>query len=229
MVDKRDCGADAAAYALGALEPAQADAFRRHMASCAVCQDEVAAFQSAVDTLAVSPRQYRASRRLRRRVMRAVRAEPRAKRSSPAIIGLGPRIRVPRLVAAGALAAVAAAAIVAGVTISGATPATRTIQASVHGLAGEAQLRLAQGHAELVVSHFSPPPAGHIYEVWLQRPGGPPQPTSALFSVTSHGAGDVMVPGNLRGISAVLVTPEPDGGSLIPTHAPVIVAALARQ
>jgi anti-sigma-K factor RskA len=227
MVDKRDCGADAAAYALGALEPAQADAFRRHMTGCAVCQDEMAAFQIAVDTLAMSPRQYRASRRLRRRVMGAVRAEPRAKRSSPPMIGFWPQMRVPRLAAAGALAAVAA--IVAGVTIFGATPATRTIQASVHGLAGEARLRLAQGHAELVVSHFSPPPAGHIYEVWLKRPGRPPQPTSALFSVTSDGAGDVVVPGNLRSISAVLVTPEPDGGSLRPTHAPVIVAALARQ
>ena len=37
MSENRDCGADAAAYVLGALEPAEAEAFRRHMTSCVVC------------------------------------------------------------------------------------------------------------------------------------------------------------------------------------------------
>ena len=30
----RDCGENAAAYVLGALEPAEADAFRAHIAGC---------------------------------------------------------------------------------------------------------------------------------------------------------------------------------------------------
>ena len=38
----RDCGADAAAYVLGSLERSEAEAFRAHLQTCAVCRDEVA-------------------------------------------------------------------------------------------------------------------------------------------------------------------------------------------
>jgi hypothetical protein len=86
---------------------------------------------------------------------------------------------------------------------------------------------VAGGRAELIVRHLPPPPAGRIYEVWLKRAGQQPSPTSALFSVTTTGAGDVGVPGDLRGVSEVLVTQEPAGGSLVPTDGPVIVATLA--
>ena len=34
------------------------------------------------------------------------------------------------------------------------------------------------------------------------------------------------MPGNLHGVSQVMVTPEPAGGTLVPTHPPVIVAPL---
>ena len=43
--DVGDCGGDVAAYALGALAPAEADAFRAHVQSCIVCRDELEAFQ----------------------------------------------------------------------------------------------------------------------------------------------------------------------------------------
>jgi anti-sigma factor RsiW len=33
-----DCGKDAAAYVLGALDDLEAAAFRRHMASCEACR-----------------------------------------------------------------------------------------------------------------------------------------------------------------------------------------------
>ena len=99
------------------------------------------------------------------------------------------------------------------------------IQAKVTGQ-GTAQLRIARGKAELVVHHFSPPPAGKIYEVWLQRGKASPSPTMALFSVTAAGDGQVDVPGSLHGVSLVMVTPEPAGGTKVPTHPPVISASL---
>jgi len=222
----RECGSDAAAHALGALEPAEADAFRRHLASCAVCQDEVAVFEQAVDLLPMSAPQYPPPRGLRRRVMRTVRAQPHA----PVPSSARARVRTgwPRTALAGGIAAMAVAVAIVAVTLSGGSGAgsPRIVQASVVGLPGSAQLRLSGGRAELVVSHLAPPPPGHVYEVWLKRPRQPPAPTSALFSVTSEGSGDVAVPGSLHGVSAVLVTPEPDGGSPRPTHAPVIVAHL---
>jgi hypothetical protein len=35
----RACGEDAAAYVLGALEPAEVEAFRRHMVDCGACRE----------------------------------------------------------------------------------------------------------------------------------------------------------------------------------------------
>jgi hypothetical protein len=77
-----------------------------------------------------------------------------------------------------------------------------------------------------VVARLPPPPAGRIYEVWLKRGSTSPAPTSALFSVTANGAAKVDVPGNLRGVSQILVTQEPDGGSRVSTQRALIVASL---
>jgi len=230
MPENRDCGADAAAYVLGALNAAEAEAFRRHMAHCAVCHDEVATFEAVAGALAIAAPQHSAPRRLRKRLMRSVRAAPqsavstgrRRRRTGAVFTG-----RLPRAALAGGTAVALAAAVIGGVELSsGGSGSTRLIQARVVGSAGSAQVRVAQGRAELIVRHLPPPPAGRIYEVWLKRPERAPSPTSALFSVTATGAGVVGVPGSLRGVSEVLVTPEPDGGSLVPTHRPVIVARL---
>lgn len=110
---------------------------------------------------------------------------------------------------------------------SGGTSGSRTVRAAVIGWSGSAEVRLSAGHGSLLVSHMPPPPAGHIYEVWLLLSGHhAPSPTSTLFSVTSSGSGDIGLPGNLHGVSEVLVTPEPAGGSRVPTHTPIIVARL---
>ena len=225
----RECGGDVAAYALGALDPAESDAFLRHLDACAVCRDELASFQEVVNALPMSAPQHRASPELRRRVLRAIDDEPvRAGAPRRAARRRGQRARwgLPRpvLVVGTALAvAVLAFAVVSLTSSSG--PATRVIQAKVTGQ-GTAQLRIARGQAELVVHHFSPPPAGKIYQVWLQRGQASPSPTMALFSVTAAGDGQVDVPGSLHGVSQVLVTPEPAGGSKAPTHSPVISASL---
>ena len=119
-------------------------------------------------------------------------------------------------------------AVVVGAQLgSGPSSRTRVIQARVAGSPGSAELRVTDGRGELLVRHLPLPTAGRIYEVWLQRGHRPPAPTKALFGVTSSGAGDVGIPGDLSGVSAVLVTPEPTGGSLVPTHAPVIVVPIA--
>jgi hypothetical protein len=169
--------------------------------------------------------QYRAPRTLRRRVLRAVRAEPRAQRERRPRLAAAPAWLSPRPALAGLSALVVAAAVAAGVTL-GSGGGARTVQASVVGLPGTAQVKVTGSRAELIVEHLPPPPPGHVYEVWLQHGSAAPTPTPTLFSVTRTGAADVGVAGNLRNVSHVLVTPEPAGGSLVPTHAPVIVARL---
>lgn len=228
--DNRDCGADVAAYALGSLDAAEAESFRRHLESCVVCRDELAAFQQAVDVLPMSAPVYEAPPGLRRRVLEAIAEEPR-QAASPAQRRSPRRRRVlalprPALAFAGALAVAVAAVVVVLATGSSSTPSPRVVEAHVTGQ-GSARLRLSGDHGELVVHRLAAPPAGQIYEVWLQRGRhGAVLPTKALFSVNGQGDADVDVPGNLRGVSQMMVTREPAGGTQKPTHPPVISAAL---
>jgi hypothetical protein len=137
-----------------------------------------------------------------------------------------PRRLAPAL--AGALA-VAVGVLVGALAFKG-EPSERTqvIPAAVvaPGYHATAELRKVGSHLELVVVGMPAPPPGRIYEVWLEHGAAAPAPTDALFSVTRAGDGSVGVPGNLRGVSKVLVTDEPLGGSLKPTRTPVIVGSI---
>lgn len=224
MSETRDCGGDAAAYVLGALDPAEADAFRQHLEQCAVCRDEVDALGGVVRALPMAAPQVQPPRRLRRRVLRAVRDEPKlAAAPRPRTL----RLPAPQAVLAALVAAVAVAgAVVGGVELSTGETGGRVIHGQVSGISGSAELRLTDGHGELIVRHLTPPPPRHVYEVWLKAPGANPVPANVLFTVNTAGRADVSLPAELHGVSQVMVTPEPSGGSPIPTHSPVIVASL---
>jgi anti-sigma-K factor RskA len=217
-------GEDAAAYVLGALEPDEADAFRRHIADCPDCRDEVAAFERVTGALAQASARPEVPGDLRRRVMHEVRATPKAGSGSRAS-WTWPRIRFP-LAWAGVLGVVIAAILVVGLNSSGSS-SNRVVQANVTGVSGSAQLWITGDRGELTAQGLPTPPAGRIYEMWVQRGHAQPTPTGTLFSVTSGGAVTVGVPGSLHGVSAVLVSQEPAGGSPAPTSAPVIVARVS--
>jgi hypothetical protein len=120
---------------------------------------------------------------------------------------------------------IAIAAVGVRLGIGGSQP-THVYDAQVSGSTGSAQLRVTRGQAELVVRDLEPPPGAEIYEVWLVKGRQRPQPTGALFSVTTNGDANVGIPGDLRGVKTVLVTREPEGGSKVPTHPAVITAKL---
>lgn len=230
--DPRACAGDVAAYALGALDPSEVATFEAHLQTCAACREELAGFQHVVDALPMSAPQLPAPRRLRRRVMSAVRrgAEQTGAKPEPRRGWNTMRRSLQR--PGGALAATAAALVLALVVVGGiavlgsSSHTTHTYAARVTGVQGTAQLSVSGGHAQLIVRHFSPPPHGKIYQVWVARKGQAPSSTGVLFSVTRSGNSDVEVPGSLRGVSTVMVTPEPAGGSNAPTHTPVITAPL---
>jgi anti-sigma-K factor RskA len=168
----------------------------------------VAALAPVLDALPASAPAYPVPRALRRRVLRAVRQEPKSSRRT----ALAPRwLAVP--------AALAAAAVV---LVGGGHSRARVIPASV----GHAELRATSGHGELIAEHLAALPANQIYELWLQSGEQAPVP-STLFAATSQGRADLGVPGDLHGVSRVLVTVEPRGGSLVPTTRPVIQVPLA--
>lgn len=201
-----DCVADAAAYALGALEPEESEAYERHMSRCPACVEEVTAMRRAAGALPLSAPQYRLPSGLRRRTVRAVGAvRTKSRRARP--------VRV-------AIAVAIPAAALTIVIVFTQRPAGPRLPPA----APTAQVRIGGGHAELTVSHLPAPAPGRIYEVWLKRPNAAPAPTAALFTVSAAGAADVGVPGDLRGVNEILVTEEPAGGSRVPTGPPVIVA-----
>lgn len=235
MSDHRDCGADAAAYVLGALEPTEAEAFREHLTSCVVCRDEVSAFQEVVDVLPMAAPPQPVPAGLKRRVMSEVAAEARGAAAPAASSrrragrrGVGTRLGgiMPSPAFAAVAAGVVLALVIGAIALTTGGSATHVYNASV-SWPGSAALHVTDGRGELVVHKMPAPPATKVYEVWLQRGDGRPEPTTALFTPTAAGSGAVDVPGSLHGVSRVLVTPEQAGGAAVPTHAPIVIANLS--
>ena len=221
---------DAAAYVLGALEPAEAEAFRRHLADCAICRDEVASFQQVTSAMAMAPHQLSAPKELRGRVLDTVRAEAKQTAETPKP-SFADRARgwVPRPAIALATVAAVAAALVIGLVIGSAgSPSTRVINASVTGRPGTAEVQVRGSNGDLILRGVPQPSAGHIYQMWELKNGAKaPTNTRALFSVGHAGEVDVGIPGELKGVKQVLVTQEPAGGSPAPTQTPFIVATVS--
>jgi anti-sigma-K factor RskA len=214
---------DAAAYALGALEPAEAEAFRRHLETCAACREELSALAATADVLPMAAPQYPLPPEVRHRVLEQVRAEPRTAGAGIAATARPGRSRWvgrPALVGV-ALASIVALAVVGAVLLSGAGNGTRVITATV----GHAKLYVTDGRGQLVVSRLAPARSGHTYQAWLLAAHRSPRP-AGLFSVTRTGRARVDLRGDLRGVSAVAVTEEPAGGTQRPTTTPIIVAPL---
>ncbi|MGH2831782.1 MAG: anti-sigma factor domain-containing protein [Solirubrobacteraceae bacterium] len=222
----------AAAYLLGALNDTEAERYREHLKNCASCQEDIEQLRPVAHALATTPTPVVAAEPLIERVMANVRAEadllnaagPQADRPTPTKT----RWRQRRLaLLAGATSIAAATAIAVILATGGPSPKEHVTQASLAAnTPGHAQVRQSGARAELLVTGIPQPPAGEIYEVWLAKPHGTPQPTDALFSVTTHGNASVDVPGNLHGIKTLMVTVEPAGGSQHPTNPPIITANL---
>ncbi len=215
---------NAAAYALGALSEAEAQAFEEHLASCAICRDELVAFQQVADQLPMSATQQDVPRVLRRRVLAAVRDD-----QAQAPDGRRPRRRgrwstlgflSQPLLAAGVAVALGVGVVIGLVVSPGTTFPMHEYPAQV----GYATVRISDGKAELISNNLKPPPPGEVYEVWLEHGSQAPLPTSTLFNVTTKNTCDVGLSGDLKGVTEVLVTAEPDGGTQTPTTQPVITA-----
>jgi anti-sigma factor RsiW len=241
---------DAGSYVLRALPDDEHERFEAHLSTCEECRRAVGDLQIAADTLPLAAVQLGPPPELRDRIMAVVRSEaellnaagaradePGADRSTAAreprprrrgwrwpVLSLRP---LPAALAAGVLVA---AGVIGGVVLSGGSD-TSTVTGTVRiasAPAARASLQLSDDATKLQVRRMPPPPGGKVYQVWLKRPNQPPAPTTALFRVDANGSADVEVQrGRLKGVEQVLVTAEPDGGSMAPTSDPVIVASPA--
>lgn len=235
-----------AAYLLGALADAERHEFETHLAACAHCREDVAGLRVVSDALPLAVPPVAPPPGLRERLMETVRAEadvlsaagaaadrPAQARRRRFALSLGR----PLAIAGAAMALLLGVALGFGIGAATTDEQTktqtvvqvRTVQARVDAAtapSGTAVIVVRNGVATLRVTGLPAPPSGKVYEVWLLRRGAAaPSPTDALFSVSTRGSGRVALP-SVRGVEAVLVTAEPDGGSQAPTSQPFISAAL---
>ena len=231
------------AWLLGALPDDEAEGFRAHLADCPVCRDDAAALQVAADALPASPDPVAPPPALKDRVMAIVESEadllhaagpgsdrPRRDRRRRGAswfggLGLRPAAAVPfvllLLIIGGGGALLGREAL-----DQGASTVTARVNPELGGGA-RATLEVEDGHARIVGAHLPAPPAGRVYQVWLDRGGPSPEPTSALFSTRTDGSASVDVPGSLDGVRAVMVTDEPGGGSEKPSGKLLLTATPA--
>jgi anti-sigma-K factor RskA/putative zinc finger protein len=235
---------DAGSYVLRALPDDEHERFAAHLATCDGCRREVADLQMAADTLPLAAVQVGPPPELRDRIMAVVHSEAEllnaagARADEPAA---APAAKAPRrkrrwslslrpLPAAIAASALVAAGVIGGVVLTGGDNA-KTVTGTVRiasAPTARASLLLSDDATKLEVRRMPPPPSGKVYQVWLKRPNQDPAPTTALFRTDANGSADVEIQhGRLKGVEQVLVTAEPDGGSMAPTSDPVIVASPA--
>ena len=234
---------DAGSYVLHALPDDEYERFEAHLATCEECRREVAELQVAADTLPLAAVQVGPPPELRDRIMAVVRSEAEllnaagARGDEPAAAPAAKPARRRRwslslrpLPAAIAASVLVAAGVIGGIVLTGGSD-TKTVTGTVQiasAPAARASLQLSDDATKLQVRRMPPPPAGKVYQVWLKRPNQDPAPTTALFRTDPSGSADVEIQrGRLKGVDQVLVTAEPDGGSMKPTSDPVIVASTA--
>jgi anti-sigma-K factor RskA len=221
------CG-EAALYLLGLLDTRQTAAFLTHASACAICRDEIDALRPAVDILPVTVPLVAAPEHVKQRVMSIVREEAQSREHPVASERSSWRQHWRRPVLALAFAALLAAVLAIALSASFGGGTSRVVSAQVTIRGASAALHRSGDQAWLTVAGMPEPSPGHVYEVWVKRPGhGLPQPTTGLFAPNSAGAGAVYVPGGLSDVSEVLVTQEPAGGSRVPTSAPVVIARVS--
>jgi anti-sigma-K factor RskA len=226
--ERRD---DLAAYALGALDTAQAAEVEEHVAGCQGCAEYLRWLQPAVDLLPASVEQLEPPASLRASLMREVRADAAA--AAPAAAER-PRRRWNwsgfALRPATVLAAVVvlAAGLAVGYVLSDSGgPERERIEAHAVGSipAGTLAATLEHGAGGDAILHVQRAPApenGDVYQTWVSR-GGTMEP-AASFTPHEDGTQEVALGDSLDGADAVLVTEEPSADEQQPTSPPILRA-----
>ena len=169
---------DLGAYALGALEPAEATAVEAHLATCSACATELARLRplpgmiARAEGLEIPP----APPALEERILDRVTA------SRPPVTPRRRRLRRPRRLGALAATALAGVAIGAGAAVlatsviggddGGAAPSYDLVLGDADGVSARAAFEPNDGGTEVHLWVEGLPPGGKaVYEVKCERPG----------------------------------------------------------
>lgn len=250
-----DVHALSGAYALDALEPAEAAAFEQHLESCSSCRDEVRSLREAAGALSVDAEEAPPAS-LRSSVLAGisqVRPLPPVGQVDAAAAEPGPadevaaarsrrgRMRAPWLVgAAAALALVAGGAVVRSVQLGNELDSVSAQAAEVTAVltapdATTTSASVTTGGRAAVVSSASLGKSVLVTDGMAPAPAGRTYqiwylsdsgaPTSAGF-VPEGSSTAVVLSGDLATATGVGVTVEPAGGSPAPTTTPILAVAV---
>lgn len=212
---------DAAAWVLGMLPAAEAREFAYHLATCALCTEEVRRHDepalALADALATAPPEPA----LRERLLAGIEAETRLLQAAQAP-DESAAPRSPRRMAA--VAAAALAVLAGGIVVGRALP--RDDGGAVTTVAGTAGASVVRDddRADLVLRGLTSPPEGRLYQAWIVR-DGETVATNRLFSVGPSGDTRISLP-SLDHVQKVIVTAEEPDGSLTPTLPAVVEVTL---
>lgn len=226
------------AYALNALSPEESADFRRHLAGCQACRDEVrelqiaAALMGAAETETPPPG-------LRARVLAAADRTPQMPPVAPVVplqrggAEPGRRRWLPRLVAAAAMVILVGGgvALVQGGDDEPTAPQLVAAAAAVFEAedarvltvntknGGKITVGVSPERNEMAVDARSLPKLDeqHVYQLWTVHNG---QPTSAGVLGSRDTGAAMGMPGEA---TKVAVTVEPTGGSTKPTTEPIVL------
>jgi Anti-sigma-K factor rskA/Putative zinc-finger len=232
---------EAVAFALGALDPEQIEDFKAHLQTCKRCQEELRWLAPAVRALPEAVEAQAPPPELKVRLMAEVRedlaAEERqaraAKRSERAAAsgGLGEWFRGLRFggMTWKPLAGMAAVILVVAVGIgyavgSGGGPGAHTteIEPGPNGI--EAKVVQEGDKGELHLASVEQLPEGKVLEAWVERDGAV-EPVPALFAPDHEGNASTTID-DMEGVTLVMVTKEPEGGTKTPTEEPFVKVPL---
>jgi anti-sigma-K factor RskA len=237
------------AYALDALEPAELDAFERHLTSCGSCEIEIRGLRETAARLAFGVTRPPPPA-MQQRVLDAtyqIRQLPPLTSPLPHGQHVRPerlaRLRRPRFgiaVAASLAVASLATVIVLGIAQVRAThrldsarsvaavlaaPDARTGSRPANG-GGTVSVTVSRTQGEAVVTAIDLPPlpSAEVYQLWLMGPAG--ARSAGLLPSAQHGRTAPLLATGVSNSDRFGITVEPAGGTTRPTTAPLIVMPL---
>ena len=221
------------AYLLGALEPGEAEALEGHLEGCERCREELRWLAPARDALPETVARMQPPPELRERLLAEVREDARrAAAGETERHGIIERLRGfagPRWrpLAAGAVVLLIVAAVV-GYEIGsndsegGGTLTTEETREASGIIAAVSMEGTENGRIEL--NNVEPLPPDKVLEAWLER-DGEVEAVPMLFVPNGKGEAATTI-GDMRGVTTVMVTEEPPGGSAAPTSEPIATVTI---
>jgi anti-sigma-K factor RskA len=226
---------EAVAFALGSLDPEQIDDFKQHLKTCKRCQEELRWLAPAVRALPEAVEPLPAPPGVKLRLMAEVRADAEAEGRrvksdarqerkatgggfSDWLGGLNLGGLTWKPIAGLALVIlVVAGGIGYAVGTGGGNDHTHTWELKAEENAGIAATVVREGEkGEIHLAGLKQLPKGKVLEAWVEREGKV-EPVPALFAPDKAGNASTTIE-NMKDVSIVMVTREPEGGSKTPSE-----------